>query len=187
MKDGFMIFEGMKGKYIAGAFILAILLFTACEDLLKDILTVETDYFEMDFTVQPTDLEGFQMFSEEVFDSDLDRTLEDAGIDAELLESAYLKEAEISIASEGAYTNFDILKFLELTLYHDSLGEKKIAYLNPVPPGQSTINLELTSDDLLTYFYLDTFVLTAQGFLLERVYEEVDLHARVKFEITGGI
>ena len=109
--------------------------------------------------------------------------MNEAGITAEMNKSIFIKEAEFRITSLGEYKNFDVLKFAELTLYHDSLGEKKIASLNPVPQGQSIISLELSPDDLVNYFDRDTFLLTAQGFLLERVYEDVDLHARVKFNI----
>ena len=173
----------MKRILFAGFAFLSTALFTSCEDPSNNNLTLETDYFEMDFTVQAADLQGFQIFTEKVFDNELNKIMNEAGITAEMNKSIFIKEAEFRITSLGEYKNFDVLKFAELTLYHDSLGEKKIASLNPVPQGQSIISLELSPDDLVNYFDRDTFLLTAQGFLLERVYEDVDLHARVKFNI----
>ena len=59
--------------------------------------------------------------------------------------------------------------------------------MDPVPQDQSSISLDLSSENLLPYFEGTTILLTAQGYLLERIYEDVDLHARVKFEIKGGV
>ena len=177
----------MKLKPIPVIVLASFFLFTACEDLLNEVLTAETDYFEMDFTVQASDLTGFQIFSEEVFASELENTMNEAGINKDLLQSVYLREAEFSITSHGAYTNFNLLKFAELTLYNDSLGEEKIAFLDPIPQDLSAINLDLSSENLLPYFQRNDFALTAQGYLLDRIYEDVALHARVKFEIKGGI
>ena len=173
----------MKHILYAGFAFLSTALFTSCEDPSNEDLTFETDYYEMDFTVQASDLQGFQIFSEEVFDNDFDKTMDEAGITAEMHKSIYIKEAEFRITSQGEYKNFNVFKFAELTVYHDSLGEKKISYLNPVPQGQSTISLELSPDDLVNYFNRNTFLLTAQGFLLERIYEDINIHARVKFNI----
>lgn len=172
---------------ITGLLFIVPVIFISCEDLLNDLLTAETDYYEMDFTVPASDRTGFQIFSEEVFPTGLKETLNEAGINEEKLESVHLKDAEISITSQGIYRDFNTLKFVELTVYHDSLGEREIAALDPVPRDTSLIRPELTSDDLLPYFSADTLIITVQGFLLDHIYEDIDMHARVKFEIKGGI
>jgi len=176
----------MKRGLILSALYFAVGFFTGCEELFNEIPIAETDYYEIDFTVQASDLQGFQIFIEEEFDSELDKILNESGIPPELLESVTLKEADLSITSQGTYYNFDVMKFVELTVYHDSLGEKKIALLNPIPPGRSAISLELSTENLLPYFRVSTFILTAQGFLRERIHEDMELNARVKFEIKGG-
>ena len=142
----------------------------------------------MDFVSSLEEVSGVDsLFSEEVFTHELDKTLDKAGIKKNLLKSVYLKEAEFSVISQGIYTNFNVLKFVELTVYNDSLGEEKIAFMDPVPQDQSSIALDLSSENLLPYFEGNTILLTAQGYLLERIYEDMDLHARVKFELKGGV
>jgi hypothetical protein len=177
----------MKKNLIIIVILFGTLLFNSCEDLFNEILTAETNYFEMDFKVEAADKVGLQLFSEEVFTHELDKTLDKAGINKNHLQSVHLKEAEFSIISQGIYTNFNVLKFVELTVYNDSLGEEKIASMDPVPQDQSNMALDLSSENLLPYFEGNTILLTAQGYLLERIYEDVDLHARVKFELKGGV
>jgi hypothetical protein len=160
---------------------------SSCEDLFRETVTAETGYLEMNFTVQASDLKGFQIFTEKVFANEINQVMQHAGIKEGGLQSVYLKEAEFSITSQGAYTNFNVLKFVEVTVYQDSLGEEKIAALDPIPQGMSSIYLDPVSDNLLPYFKSDSLILTAQGYLLERIYENVDLHAKVKFEISGEV
>ena len=180
-------FWNKKSKFfITGIGILTLSL-TSCEGLFNEVLTAETDYFEMDFTIEASGRDKFQIFSEELFSNEIEKALNEAGISTDLLQSVYLKEAEVSITSQGTYTNFNFLKFAELTVYTDSLRDEKIAFLDPVPRDLSIINLELSSENLLPYFQSPEFLLTAQGYLLEIIYENIDMHARVKFELKGGV
>ena len=164
-----------------------VLALASCDDLFNEVLTAETDYFEMDFTLEASGRDKFQIFSEEMFSSEIEKALKDAGISKDLLQGVYLKEADVTITSQGTYPNFNFLKFAELTVYTDSLREEKIAFLDPVPKDLSTIDLELSSENLLPYFQSNSFLLTAQGYLLEIIYESIDMHARVKFELKGGV
>ena len=167
--------------------ILPFMMLTACEDLFKETVTAETGYLEMDFKVQASDLMGFQIFTEEVFANQVSQVMKPAGIKEGGLQSVYLKEAEFSITSQGVYTNFNMLKFVEITVYQDNLGEEKIAIMDPIPQGVSSVSLEPSEENLLPYFQDSSLILTAQGYLLERIFEDIRMHARVKFEIKGVI
>ena len=181
-------FMRVKG-YILGTaiFLLASGFFLSCEDLgnlLNDPQTsIDTEYYEMDFSIQPGDRGGFHIFAEELFSTEINNSLNEAGFAEYQIESVILKEAQINLLEAENIKDFGILQFLELTVYTDSLGESKIAWSNPVPAEQSTISLDITEDNILPYFNEDTFVITAQGYLKERVYENVNLHARVKFQV----
>ena len=76
-------------------------------------ITAETKYYKMEFTVQVTDLNGFQIFNEEVFTSGLDKILQETGINEKRLNAIYLKEAEFSMESNGRYEDLSIMRFLE--------------------------------------------------------------------------
>lgn len=163
---------------LASGFILS------CEDHSEEQHpSIDTDYYEMDFTVQATDRSGFHIFAEKLFTSDMNDILSKAGLTDNQVEAVILKEAQVSLLEAENHTDFDILKFLELTVYTDSLGETKIAWSDPVPADRSTVTLDLTEENILPYFKEDIFILTAQGYLKERVYENVKLHAKIKFQI----
>jgi hypothetical protein len=157
------------------------------EGFLSEITSAETNYYEMEFTVQVTDLDGFQIFNEKAFTSSLDKILQETGISEKRLNAIYLKEAEFSMESNGRYEDLNIMRFLELTIYTDDLGEKKVAKLNPVPEEQSKVSLNPANMNILPYFEEGNFIMTAQGFLNERIYENVDMLARFKFEVKAGI
>jgi hypothetical protein len=157
------------------------------EGFLSEITSAETQYYEMEFTVQVTDLDGFQIFNEEAFTSSLDRIVQETGISEKRLNAIYLKEAEFSMESNGRYEDLSIMRFLELTIYTDDLGEKKVAKLNPVPEEESKVSLKPANMNILPYFEEGNFIMTAQGFLQERIYENVDMLARFKFEVKAGI
>ncbi|MEE9463455.1 MAG: hypothetical protein V3V53_16575 [Bacteroidales bacterium] len=157
------------------------------EGFLAELASAETKYYEMAFTVQVTDLDGFQIFNEEVFTSGLDKILQETGINEKRLNKIYLKEAEFSMESNDRYQDLSIMGFLELTIYTDALGEKKVAKLNPVPAEQSKVLLTPVELNILPYFEEGKFIMTAQGFLEERIYENVEMLARFKFEVKAGI
>lgn len=157
------------------------------EGFLAELASAETKYYEMEFTVQVTDLDGFQIFNEEAFTSGLDKILQETGINEKRLNKIYLKEAEFSLESNGRYQDLSIMRFLELTIYTDALGEKKVAKLNPVPAEKTKVSLTPIDLNILPYFEEGKFIITAQGFLEERIYENVEMIARFKFEVKAGI
>jgi hypothetical protein len=157
------------------------------EGFLAESASAETKYYEMEFTVQVTDLDGFQIFREESFSSSLDKILKETAINENRLNAIYLKEAEFSLESNDRYEDLSIMRFLELTIYTDALGEKKVAKLNPVPAEQAQVSLNPAKVNILPYFEEEKFIMTAQGFLEERIYENVKMLARFKFEVKAGI
>jgi len=171
-------------------FILLALVSFSCqkgEGFLAELATADTEYYEMEFTAQVTDLDGFQIFKEEAFKSSLEKILSETGISEKRLNAIYLKEAEISLEGDSMYKDLNIMRFLELTNYTDALGEEKIAKLNPVPDGQSLVFLNPSAENILPYFEEKAFIMTAQGFLEQRIYENVKMLARFKFEVKAGI
>ena len=125
------------------------------EGFLAELASAETKYYGMEFTIQVTDLDGFQIFNEEAFSAGIDKILEETGISEKRLNAIYLKEA--------------------------------VAKLNPVPDEKSEVSLEPNKVNILPYFEEQKFIMTAQGFLENRIYEDVDMRAKFKFELNAGI
>ena len=163
----------------------------SCEDIgglsNKTFANIDTDYYDMDFNVDPTDKAGFQIFSEEFFKGDIVNVLEDVGLSGDQVESIHISEALVNLREVVAHEDFDILKFVELTVYTDNQGETRIAWSDPVPTDKISLSLDISDSDVLPYFEEDQFILTAQGFLKERINNEMKLHARVKFSIKVRI
>jgi hypothetical protein len=170
-------------------FFLAIAAFSCQQEegFLAELASADTKFYEMEFTVQVTDLNGFQIFQEESFSNNLNSILQETGISEKRLNAIYLKEAQFSLESDGRYQDLSIMRFAELTIYTDALGEKKIAKLNPVPAEQPKVLLNPAKENILPYFEEGKFIVTAQGFLENRIYEDVEILARFKFEVKAGI
>ena len=173
-------------------FLIIVLAFAAfsCqneEGILSELSSADTKYYEMEFTVQVTDLNGFQIFQEESFSSSLDKILSETGISEKRLNAIYLKEADFRMESNSRYEDLSVMRFLELTIYTNAIGEKKVARLNPVPTELSSVTLNPINANILPYFEEEKFIMTAQGFLEERIYEDINIQARFKFEVKAGI
>jgi hypothetical protein len=149
--------------------------------------SMDTEYYEMDFTVESSDKTGFQIFSEETYSNDINNLLVQAGFTPDRIESVVLKEATVSLEGNVSYPDFDILKFIELTVYTDLLGETKVAWSDPVPADLSSLSLDLSEENILPYFREEAFMITVQGFLQQRIYENLNLHARVKFRVKWRV
>jgi hypothetical protein len=167
--------------------ILGSLALVSCEetgsgpDVIND--PVETPYYDVEFSIDATYLSGFQIFKEETVHNNIGTVLTDAGKNHDDFEKVGIKEAQLNLVDGGSYPDFNMLKYVELTIYTDSLGEDVIAWLNPVPADRTSLTLNLSEEDVLPYFKVEDFILTAQGFLKQRVTEEIVLQARVKFRV----
>lgn len=169
--------------------LLALLAFSCQQEegFMAELATADTKFYEMEFTVEVTDLDGFQIFREESFTNSLDKILTETGINEKHLNAIYLKEAQFSLESNSRYEDLSIMRFLEMTIYTDALGENKVASLNPVPAEQSEVSLHAADVNILPYFEEGMFIMTAQGFLEQRIYENVKILARFNFEVRAGI
>jgi hypothetical protein len=168
--------------------ILGGLLFS-CENVegLKDKPEISfiTEYYEIDFTVEAMDKIGYHIFSEETYAMDYRALLQQIGLRDEQIEEVRIHEANVSLKETDLYSDFDILEFLELSVYTDDLGERLLAWSDPVPSDASSVSLDLSDDNVLPYFKENSFMLTAKGRLIKRISKDMELIARVKFEIKG--
>ena len=161
------------------------ILATACDDLLGDLLKFDSGWYSVEFTIDPSDAVGDIVFKTEEVDANIDSVLEANGVSLENLESARLSDARFSILTEGY--NFDPVSRVELFIETPSLGNTRLAWLDSVPIGVTTIELELNNNDLMDYLLEDKFTLTASGTLSSKVEHTLDLKAELRFLIKGGL
>jgi len=172
---------------IALLFGLFFFISVSCEDQANDQLTFDSQYYVIDFAVDPVDRTGYHIFTEETSRSNIDSLLEVNNISRENLKEVHVKEAVINITDPDASTTFDPLEILSVTIYTKTLGEKTIATIDPVSYGLRELTLVLKEDDLKDYLYEDEFMLSAVGVLKERTFKIIPMQAKVKFQFKAGL
>lgn len=172
---------------IAAIFGLIIFLTVSCDDVINDLLTFDSQYYIIDFAVDPIDRTGYHIFTEETSKSSLDSLLEAKNISREKLKEVHVKETVVNITDTDASKTFDPLEKLSITIYTKTLGEKTIASIDPIPRGLRELTLVLEEDDLKDYLYEDEFILSTIGVLKERTYKIIPMQAKVKFQFNAGM
>ena len=180
--------SGHPGRNATFLLSIPVLLFLASCDKTNEFVdspsnSMDTEYYDMDFTVKAADLSGFQIFSEDTYSFDINALLAQAGLDPGQVEEVKLKEASMSMSKNLSYPNFNMLGSIELTVYTDDLGETSVALTDPVPTDRDAFDLQPEDVNILPYFMEGKFIITVQGVLKERVYEDLDLQAKVKFRV----
>ncbi len=163
----------------------AAIVFSACEDLLGDLLKFNSGWYTTEFTIEPSDETGDIIFKTEELSADVDSILEANGVTQENLNSIRISDAKVSILTEDC--TFDPVTRIEFFLETSSLGSTRVAWLDTIPQDATSIELELSLDDLQEYLMEETFTLTASGNLGTRVDKDVDLVAEIRFLIRGGL
>ncbi|KPK85641.1 MAG: hypothetical protein AMS27_06765 [Bacteroides sp. SM23_62_1] len=172
---------------IVATFGLIASLLTSCDEPEDEPITFDSQYYLIDFTVDPVDRTGYHIFSEKITRSNLDSLLETQNLTREELLEVHVKETMIHITDTDASITFDPLEKLSVTIYTEILGEKTIASIDPIPRGVRELSLFLEEDDLKDYLYEDEFMLSAVGILKVRTYKVVPMQAKVKFQFKAGV
>ena len=174
----------MKTYKILLAFIAAAgIMLSGCDDILSDLLKFDGEWYSMEFTIEPSDTVGDLEFITEEFEVNLDSLLDANGILPENLKSAKVSDARVIILTEGK--TFDPVTNVEFLMESPNLGSTRVAWLDPVPRGLDTVNLELNKDDLQEYLHEDKFKFTANGSLISTVDDKLDLVAEIRFVFRG--
>ncbi len=165
------------------AFLLIAFVSTSCDEL-GDLVNFDGDYYVLDFTVEPTELTGVQVFDSESFDPELDTLLAEYGLDRESLDLVTIGEALVEISTAEA--NFDFINSFELVIESADFEAKIIAWQDTIAEGLTSLTLKISEDDVKDFLFAEQFTLTTQGFVNTTVVDSVQLQAKVKFHFKGG-
>ena len=163
----------------------AIILSTACDELLGDLLKFNTQWYSVDFTIDPSDEVGELVFKTDTIEVDIDSVLQARGLSEENIGSAKLSDAMVTIHTEGC--NFDPVENVELFIETPDLGSTRVAWLDEIPSDTTSIQLDLYMDDLQDYLLEDEFIFTAKGNLSAKVDKTVELTADLRWIIRGSV
>jgi len=175
-------------NYIGIILILLFLSFSSvsCDELFG-LLNFDSDEYNIEFVISPIDQVGYHIFCEEVFESDLDSILAANDVSEDQLKEVNIKEAIALITDPDTTVFFDPLTKFSVSIYTDSLGEKTIASIDPVPDGVRELTFSLADDDLKNYLFESDFMLSAIGVLSEQTLNPIPVKVKVKFEFKAGL
>jgi hypothetical protein len=164
---------------------VAAIFVSSCDDLLADLLKFVVDGEPYEFAIYPQDTPGRLEFSAENYYLNIDSIFNANGLSDESLRSIEASDAVVTIVTEGY--NFDPLGSLEIHIEAGNLDPIRLAWLDTIPDGTTSIELDLSEEDVQDYFFEDYFSVKASATLLSTVEDTVDLVAIVKFLFRGGL
>ncbi|MBC7426634.1 MAG: hypothetical protein H7321_08875 [Bacteroidia bacterium] len=90
------------------------------------------------------------VLSDQIVNSDVEKTLKDNGASLDNLKELKINSASIEIELPAG-GNFNAIDYVELYLSTASLPEIKVAFKNPVAKGATKVDLDVNSSDLAPY------------------------------------
>lgn len=180
---------------IAGLFLFT---FSGCDELLNKFgVTFNSDYSEIDFTVNP-DVAGTYSEVLEVIDSDLDSLIKAEGQNIGELNSVKIKDASIQVLGVGDVDEFgefvftgdgNLDPFESFVLSIEAPGKSKvtIAEVTVVPTGITEMPLTKEEKDLTEYLKSDHYTITVKTVLDQDLKMHMRMRAKVRYEIKVGL
>jgi len=162
------------------------LLLGSCDDLkiFDEVLSFEGQEVLVDFSIDPFNAPGYQIFKEKTVHVNLDSLIEANDFSVDRLESVTLINAIVEITGPSDTMSLSYLDMVIITIYTSELGEKTIAENLKIPSGIRKIELEIKESDVRDYLESEEYILTVFGKLNTRSYEERDLEARIQYKYT---
>ncbi|MBN2487389.1 MAG: hypothetical protein JXB34_15545 [Bacteroidales bacterium] len=164
----------------AAATLLLVLFSSGCE--LLDLVDIEfnSDEQSANVVIEPNTA-GTYVEQEEIVTTDIKGQIQDNGGSFDQLSKITISDITVSLVS-GA-TNLDAFKSFEITIKADGLESKKIAWMDDVPAGVTSVEPNHTPDNLKDYIGKDTYVVTFIGELREDTTEDITLKISAHYSI----
>lgn len=171
-----------KAKSILVLSLVLIFAMTSCDlfDELTDV-TFDSDEVSAYFTVHPSD-PGVYTFTEEYIESELRAQVEDNGGDFDQINEATIKEAYLEVISFGR--NLDAFEWFEVYVGTETQPEKKIAWGSNSQTGATSVEFQVSSEDIQDILKDDEYYVRAIGELGMEIVEDIDLVIRLVYEVN---
>jgi hypothetical protein len=160
-------------------------LIPACDDLISELLKFNSQWYSEEFSIETDQSPGEIEFVSETVYANVDSVLEENGVTMETIKSIRMSDARITILTEDQ--TFDPVSSLEMFIETPTLGKTRIAWLDSVPIGARTIDLDLNKDDLKDYIVEESFIFSASGNLVTKVEKTIDCLAEFRYVMQGGL
>jgi hypothetical protein len=172
----------MKRMIRTGIAILSLgIIATSCD--ITDLVDINftTDSQSADFIIEPNTA-GAHYEQVEVVLTDIKRQIEDNGGSIDNLKTVTISDLTVSLIS-GA-VNLDAFEWFEITIEADGIAEKKIAWMENIPTGVTSIEPEHITDNLKDYIGADEYTIKLKGVLRTDITENVTLRVGAHYDVT---
>jgi len=170
-------------KYVYLVTVLSGIMLMSCEDLLKDLITFDSDYTYINFTINPENETGEKVFDTVIVKSELEKWLDDAGFSIDDVESVKLKEASFEIQNVNQDINFNDIASASASISTVNDPEIIIASKDQVPSNVRNVSLDVNSTNLKDYLTENEYIFTASGFVSSPITDTIEVQAKIKFTI----
>ena len=163
---------------------MVVLLMTSC-DWFDKILSVDftTSSTDVSFILDPTSA-GSHELKVKVFESDLEQEIKDNGGDIKNLKSVEMEEATAMVLTSDQ--TLDPFQSLEVIVSADGMPDKKVAWVDNIPDGVTSVDLSITTDELKDLLNQDKYTVTINGVLDHDLTESIEMKVSVKYHVTVG-
>lgn len=104
----------------------------------------------------------------------------------DLVEEINLTKLQLKVLSPAG-EDFSILKSIEVSISAAGLPTEKVAWLDAVPTGQSTILLDVSSTDLKDYIFADEFTLNVNTVTDEMNTRDYQIEIKSVFNVNAKL
>jgi hypothetical protein len=178
------VFKFAEMRYLYAILVFSALVFSGCN---KDEIGIK---FNMDYNTSFTIEAGnglnlpFDFFTPDIT-SNSEAEFEANDTRKDKIQEIKLTSLSLSITAPSGQ-NFDFLKHIYLYINAEGLDEQRYAYIENVPDGQTTINLNADGIDLAEYIKKDKFSLRVKAVQDKSVSKDIDIAADMVFAVKAN-
>lgn len=161
--------------------IVAMILVSSCDILDLVDINFTSDEQSADFVIEPASA-GTHVEQAEVVVTEIKQQIEDEGASIDDLQEVTISDLTVSVVS-GA-ENLDAFESFEITIEAEGIASKKIAWMENIPTGVTSVEPEYISDNLKDFIGEDEYTITLTGVLRADVTADVTLRVSAHYEVT---
>ena len=174
-------------KKLAFVLLVAVggIVLTSCDELFPGLgLDIQSDTYETEFVIPPTDGGEF-MAVEEVVTDELKAMIETQGYDPEsIINFVKVKSIVFEVAEDSPVQDFSAIDVFESYLYTDALKDTKIAADTNNGAAVTSINLGVVNTDVVDYLNEEKVMCIGRAFLNSPLEDELIIKAKIQFNIN---
>lgn len=166
-------------------FIAAGLFSQSCDEILKDLFSIDSKFYTRKFEVVEGTNAGEYLLVSHQETSDLEKKLKENDFSADVLEEVRVKQASLTILNTNDGVDFDDFSSAYVNIHTDGMEKERIAKVSDIPPGSTSVNLEVEDVNLKEYLEKEKITFEVYGVLNDDIEKTIEMELKVKFTYKG--